>query len=370
MLNCCVNMTERCPARYFPEKHNRLDLAGAVENITFKSVVDGLGYLKSDVNRLRVTALMGKWVETGILKQLTGSLRADTYEWFRDVYTDMQEKLGFLGQQTYTNAGLTDKYYPMVRPMYAFDPHLKKSFMFCGTGEANQIIEVVDRIYRFKFLQLYRSLGLGSFPSQEFEEYWENVPDGLSRTESLQMRNDVAMRRYVLEAGLILFRQLVDPIKFPDKLVIPDVKMDGIQFDGVLLDRNKSFGASFWVRKNFPGPMGNTEYDVLEIKTKFSPRFTSGRDTLRRPLVSDVRQFKGRLGQLVVSRAEKGLDFKLPRSVYFLYPRSILPNRIHQLPIDTPFLEKWMDDLKERILESDEVEPRVPMLYQLLSSLN
>lgn len=144
--------------------------------------------------------------------------------------------------------------------------------------------------------------------------------------------------RYLVEAALIVAKEICQPGLNTPGVLLSDVRLPQYtQLDAVLIPYAVATPCSLEELLNSGQP-----YEIVEIKTILRASKTSGPDKLRTLPLGFLREQQGRLATVILWWLSQGHEhFPFPRAIQVVCLRGLLPTIVHEVKIDTGFLDAW-----------------------------
>lgn len=337
---------------YYPNRPEELVLAGMP--VTNKNGNASNFGEQKDPERMLITPRLGKDVEIGLTKGVySGKIKLsrrskkvvadcanDVLQDYKDLYEDD------LGSQE-----IAEKLYPHLAHralVYVGDTLIPNT-----RDNDLRLLTFVDNVFNTQLRQ-------GLLDRFAYRNTWlQDVsisPDGKFEDQDCASSvSELNKRRYYLEAALILARELISPsIRVGrNQWFIPDVniksgKSSVIQIDGAICKKSITDTTASWLLSGGDSPTSRRpNWEAVEVKTIFSPRYTTGKS--KRPYrvrKNDERQMRSKFGEALLEKRKK---FTLPRKVHFVYPHGFVFGAVRTVKIDCAYIESWMSDLKKAI---------------------
>ena len=199
-------------------------------------------------------------------------------------------------------------------------------------------IEPKDPNLKFIFETLDKTLGV------DFLRTYRQLP---------QVGKTLAHVRYLVEATLILAKEICQPTLRPeDGTLLTNVYVPSLtQFDAVLVS-----GPTATQISSFKEVLVNPQpYDIIQLKTVFRARSTSGKKKLTKLPQEFKREQERQLGLTVWWWLSQGNEtFPFPRSIVYHFLRGFMPHVVHRTKIDFLFFQRWAWLLEENISSAPE----------------
>ncbi len=329
----------------------------------------------SSEGRMKITGQLGKLVERGILKAASGEIKTFYPNNLRLMVEAFQDLASMQTESTLTSEKLAGVYTNLVFSTPVLWNVETGAFAHPVENPIHHIMELVDYHFNSKLYPTIRER-YDQFSKVFHDKYSSDVEiiDGkFTQNPPTDFVLEVNERRYLVEAALMLAKSLYQPFTpLEHGKLIRDISFvsDGkavAQFDGAIVRDGLFSPEARYITSNGKRRLSdNISWEAVEVKTKFGPSYTTGKNKLRSPRQADVRELKHKFGRLMLEwdLAEKPA-FILPKVIHFVYPRGVLDTVYQSIQVNSEFIDNWIIDIHKFLIEGDLTEHKWNQLTRL-----